>query len=201
MPAARAATRNARTHRRTGEVEEAQCGHWREVTQRVVGQLPEQRNRQRVAVAHQQQGVAIGTGLRHPLRGDDAAGAGPVVDHHRLAQRARHGLAHGARREVGDAAGAERHDQRDRSLGKTGLGTHAERRGGGGHGGAGGSGGEPSAAGGVGGHGSGPRAHETGYRISTRGARRSVGRYRMSSSGYLRKMPCSLNAMRRSLFR
>jgi hypothetical protein len=59
----------------------AQRGDGREVFHRVVGQLLEQVLVGRVrGVGGDEHGVAIGPGLGHLLRGDEAAGAGLVVD-------------------------------------------------------------------------------------------------------------------------
>ena len=111
------------------QVEARQQAHRGEVALRVVGQLAEQRRRHRVAVAHQQQGVAVGRGLGHGLAGVDAAGAGPVVHHHRLAQLGGQALAQRAGGQVGDAAGSEGHEQRQRPLREgRGLGTGAGRQ-------------------------------------------------------------------------
>ncbi len=64
----------------------------------------------------EQQRVAVGIGARHQIGGDLAAGARTVVHHHRggqlVAQRGRQQ----ARRDVGAAAGGERHDQVDRAF-------------------------------------------------------------------------------------
>ena len=61
--------------------------------------------------------VAVGRALRHVLGGDARAGAGPVVDHDRLAERAASGSGKRARHEVRRAAGREAHDQADRLAG------------------------------------------------------------------------------------
>jgi hypothetical protein len=88
------------------QVERGQRRHGREGLERVVGQRLEQGLADGGAAGDQQQRVAVGRGRGHRLAGDHAAGAGLVVDDHRLAQGARHVLAHGARRDVGRAAGA-----------------------------------------------------------------------------------------------
>jgi hypothetical protein len=59
-------------------------------------------------------GVAIGRGLGHGVHADVAARAAAVVDEHRLAELFRHLLAHGARHQVGGAAGRVGHDEADR---------------------------------------------------------------------------------------
>jgi hypothetical protein len=59
-------------------------------------------------------GVAVRRGLGHRVHADVAARAAAVVDQYRLAQLLRHLLAHGARHEVGGAAGCVGHDEADR---------------------------------------------------------------------------------------
>ena len=64
--------------------------------------------------------MAIG-GLGHQrLAGDDAAGAGAVVDHHGLAEALRDAACHRARGEVRDAAGGEGDEHADRAVGPPG---------------------------------------------------------------------------------
>jgi hypothetical protein len=57
--------------------------------------------------------VAIGRCLGHGFHADVAACPGPVLDHHRLPQLLGHALAHGARHQVGGAAGRVGHDEAD----------------------------------------------------------------------------------------
>ena len=98
-----------------------------EVLEDVVGQRLEQRHGDGVVVAGHQHGVAVGRGGRDRLGGDDAAGAGPVLDHHLLLEPDRQLVGHDAHADVGDAAGAIGHDELDRAAGIVGLG--AGRRG------------------------------------------------------------------------
>jgi hypothetical protein len=114
------------------QVERGQRRHGREGLERVVGQRLEQGLADGGAAGDQQQRVAVGRGRGHRLAGDHAAGAGLVVDDHRLAQGARHVLAHGARRDVGRAAGRVGHDDADRLGGKARRLRRAQRDGGGG---------------------------------------------------------------------
>src|SRR5262249_20399244 len=60
---------------------------------------------------------AVGCRLRDLLGGDVAAGAGAVLDDHRLAYELRELLRHRPRREVGAAAGREAHDHANRPNG------------------------------------------------------------------------------------
>jgi len=57
----------------------------------------------------EKKGVAVCRRLQHRFRGEDAAGAGAVLDHHGLAKRLGHALAHAPREHVGHAAGGRRH--------------------------------------------------------------------------------------------
>ncbi len=98
------------------QVEMAENADRCQVAQRVVGQLLEQRHCQRVRVAQQQQRVPVGARTRHRLGRDDRARARPVFHHHGLAEHLRHRSGNGARRQVGDAPGRERNEQRDRSV-------------------------------------------------------------------------------------
>jgi hypothetical protein len=58
----------------------------------------------------EQQRVAVGRRVHHLLRGDVAAGAGLVLDDHRLADRGLHLLGDQAGHDVGGAAGREGDD-------------------------------------------------------------------------------------------
>ena len=58
--------------------------------------------------------VAVGRGFRHRADADGAAGAALVLDHELLAQTLRQAVGENARRDVGVAAGRERHDHRHR---------------------------------------------------------------------------------------
>ena len=63
-----------------------------------------------------QDGVAVRVGAHRAGRTGGAAGAGHVLHHDLLAERARHVIGGDARRDVGRAARRERHDQRDRAV-------------------------------------------------------------------------------------
>jgi hypothetical protein len=98
-----------------------------EVLEDVVGQRLEQRHRDGVVVAGHQDVVAVGRGGRDRLGGDDAGGAGPVLDHDILLQPDRQLFRHDAHADIGDAARAIGHDELDWTIGIVGLG--AGRRG------------------------------------------------------------------------
>ena len=104
-------------------------GHRHQVLGRVERHLRVQVriDRHRAARAHEQR-VAVGRLLGHEVAGDVAVGAGAVLHHHRLAQRLRQRLRHGARDLVGGAAGREAHDHADR-LGREGLRQRRRRAG------------------------------------------------------------------------
>ena len=70
-------------------------------------------------------GVAVGRRLDDGIDADRAAGADPVLDHHRLLERIAHRRRDCARQHVGRSASGERHDQPDR-LGRIVL--RGERR-------------------------------------------------------------------------
>jgi hypothetical protein len=94
-----------------------------EVLQRIEGHLRIEAGvgRQRAGGAHAQR-VAVARRLRHHGEADVAARAGPVVDHHRLAElvvEPRHQHAH---HRIGAAAGREGHDHADRLVRKVGAG-------------------------------------------------------------------------------
>ena len=97
------------------QVEKADRRDWRKVTLHVERQLAKKACTHGVGIAQQQHRVTIGLGVGHRGRADDRSGAGPVVDHDGLPQRHAHLFGHRARGEICDAAGAERHDQRDRA--------------------------------------------------------------------------------------
>ena len=80
----------------------------------------------RAHVAHHD-GVAVGLGLRAARDAGRATGAGDVLDHELLAERARHVLADDAGDDVGRPAGGERHDHGDWTLGVGGMCAAAER--------------------------------------------------------------------------
>ena len=62
--------------------------------------------------------MAVGIGSDNDLRADDAAGAGPVVDHHLLAERFAELDLDEARIDVGLPAGREADDDADRVIGE-----------------------------------------------------------------------------------
>ena len=70
----------------------------------------------------QQHGVAVRGRLGGQAHADAAAGAGLVLDHHRLAQVARHRFGDGACHDVCEPARRERHDHGDGLGGVGGLG-------------------------------------------------------------------------------
>ena len=104
----------------------------REILQRIVAELGlhEGIDGER-AVRADEQRVAVGRRARHRFGADAAAGAAAVVDHHRLAERARDPFADQAADDVGIAAGRERHDQMDRPvrIGGEGCARHEARGG------------------------------------------------------------------------
>jgi hypothetical protein len=67
-----------------------------------------------IAGDHGQHRVAVGCGLRHEVGAEDAVGSGPIVDHDRLAERARHLLRDHAGDDIGDAAAGVGHHPADR---------------------------------------------------------------------------------------
>ena len=103
------------------EIEPGQDRDRPEVFQHVIGHRLEQRLADRGAVAGQRQRVAVRRGGGAGLGGDDAAGAGPVVDHELLAEALLQLLGHQARGDVGDAARPVGHDDADRTVGIPGL--------------------------------------------------------------------------------
>jgi hypothetical protein len=78
-----------------------------QVLARVVGQVGIQRRVDRVARGVDEQQVAVGRRPRHGDRGDRAAGARAVLDHHRLAPELGELAADGAGDDVGHAPGRE----------------------------------------------------------------------------------------------
>jgi hypothetical protein len=73
-----------------------------------------------------QDGVAVGRRLRDLMRPGGAAGAGAVLDHHRMADRFLQPGGHDARKLVDRAARGERYHQPDR-LRRIGLGAGGRR--------------------------------------------------------------------------
>src|SRR6516225_6730473 len=59
--------------------------------------------------------VTVGRGAREPPYPDRTAGAADILDDDHLAERGAHLVGHDPRRDIGRAAGWERHDQRDRT--------------------------------------------------------------------------------------
>ena len=86
----------------------------REVTHRVVRQAGKETDVHRVRPerAHHQR-IAIGRRLGHHVRADVAAGAGAILDQHRLAPVLTHPRADQASVEIGNASGGERYDDPD----------------------------------------------------------------------------------------
>jgi hypothetical protein len=93
-----------------------------EILLRVIGQprVEPRRRAMRAHMAHHD-GVAIGRGARRTGDARGAARAGDILDHHGLAKRARHVLAHDAGDHVGRATGRKRNDHGD-GLGGEALG-------------------------------------------------------------------------------
>ena len=100
--------------------EEREAGHQpdrAEVAVGVVGQLLEQsRVEDEGAVVGGEDGLAVRLGLGGGSRADVRGAARAVLDHHRLAQLGRHGLAQDARQRVGAAAGGVGDDPVDRAF-------------------------------------------------------------------------------------
>jgi hypothetical protein len=71
--------------------------------------------------------VTVGLGLGDVFHADIAVGAGAVLDHHRLAQRAGQIVANHARCDIGRTAGRERNDEMDRPVWPVGGRDTAER--------------------------------------------------------------------------
>ena len=84
---------------------------------RVERQAVVERGRDRRAVGVLQDGVAVGRRFRDRVGGERAAGAGAVLDDHRLAELVGELAAEQPRQHVDRAAGRERHDQPDRAVG------------------------------------------------------------------------------------
>jgi hypothetical protein len=110
--------------------------HRAQVLGRIDAHIVEQRQVGRLgAVGSVQHRVAVRLGVRHRLGADHAAGAGPVLHHHRLAQDIGQLARQQARLVVGDAGGRERHDQREAAAGVVlRAGLRRDQKGGRGHG-------------------------------------------------------------------
>ena len=89
----------------------------REILERIVGEVLERRRRNDVIGRGVQQRVAVGLGGRDRLGADGGAGAGPVLDDHRLTQRRGQMVADQPSDDVDRRAGGERHDDLDRPVG------------------------------------------------------------------------------------
>jgi hypothetical protein len=121
--------RQVGVHRQHLRTEAAHQRHRREVARGVVGELLERNRVDRHARGvGEQERVAVGQRARDRLVRQDAGGARHVLDHHRLAERARRAVGHQAGHHVGRGAGPGRHDQLDRAarpgLGVCGRGEH-----------------------------------------------------------------------------
>ena len=99
--------------------------HGREVAAGVVGQLGIEAVVDGMGGQHHEHGVAIGPGARHVLRGQRAACAGLVLQHHGLAQLLLQLHGQRAAQQVGTAAGWIGNDQLY-GLGRPGLGSMGE---------------------------------------------------------------------------
>ena len=104
------------------EVEEGGDRDRREIAQHVVGQLLEQRGADGGPVAGDVQEVAVRRGAGRRLGGDDAAGAGTVVDDELLAEPVGQPLGDDAHGGIGDAAGTIGNDDPHRTARVPGLG-------------------------------------------------------------------------------
>ena len=82
----------------------------------IVGGLRAERGIDRVVGCRQQERVAVGGGLGSSVGGNDAAGAGFVLDHEGAAEFFRHARRHEARHVIDRAAGGKRQNEPDRSL-------------------------------------------------------------------------------------
>jgi hypothetical protein len=89
----------------------------RQLAQRVVGQLRDQRRVDREADVVDQHGMAVGRRLGRHVGTDGAASTAAVVDHHRLLQPFGEFLGDDAADDVVAAARRERHDEADRAIG------------------------------------------------------------------------------------
>jgi hypothetical protein len=93
-------------------------GQRNEVAERVIRQALVERNIDRHGRCRRhQQRVAVGRGLLHRDRGDDAAGAGLVLDDNALAEPLLQILRHHPRQKIGAATRRERIDDRNRPRG------------------------------------------------------------------------------------
>ncbi len=86
------------------KTEETDRRYRREIAHRVVRQRLEQRHADRVPLVEPQERITVGLGLHRRFRGDDLAGARPVVDDELLAELLRELLPDHARGDVGDPA-------------------------------------------------------------------------------------------------
>lgn len=93
-----------------GDVEKSQGRNRCKIFDGVVRQAFEEAGADGAAVGHQQQGRAVGLRFGHQVTGDDATGAGFVLNDHRLPQNLGHFLRHGACRQVGNTARAKGDD-------------------------------------------------------------------------------------------
>ena len=84
---------------------------WREIADRVVGQLGIDRHVGAVGARRaDEQRIAVGRRLRRARGTDGAAGAAVILDEHGLPELGADVLRHHSRRDVGAAADRERHD-------------------------------------------------------------------------------------------
>jgi hypothetical protein len=103
--------------------------HLREALRRIVFEVRIERGRRRLR-AHiaDRDGVAVGLRLDGAGHAQGPAGAADVLDHQRLAERARHMLADKAGYDIGRSARRERHDHGDRLIWILGGGRCAVQR-------------------------------------------------------------------------
>ena len=87
--------------------------HRSEVLYRIIRQLCIQARVDRVRARRRQQRVAVGRRIRHELRRKQAAGAGTIVDDHRLLQILAQVFREHAGEDIGAAAGRVTDDEPD----------------------------------------------------------------------------------------
>ena len=98
-------------------------GDWREILDRVIGQRRKQLRALRMRRIGEQQRVAVGHGLGNEFGADDAGCGRTVIDHHGLPDTLSQALADVTRGVIAAAAGGQRDDDADRTVGEISLGT------------------------------------------------------------------------------
>ena len=103
--------------------------HLREALRRIVFEIRIERGRRRLRPhIADRDGVAVGLRLGRADHAQGPAGAADVLDHERLAERARHMIADKAGYDIGRSARRERHDHGDRLIRILGGGWCAVQR-------------------------------------------------------------------------